>query len=128
MQDSLKVNVFCAMSKKRVYGPSFFFQEGTVNSEVYFAMLQNWLMKKLHEEESSDFIFQQDRALLHGCLKVKQYLNTTMPDSSDVPDRLTVYSYDDRLGVQTSRHVTSSSGDMCKASCMYLPFLESWMI
>lgn len=79
VRDSPKVNVFCAMSKKRVYGP-FFFEEGTVNGEVYLIMLQNWLMEKLHEEESSDFIFQQDGAPLHGCLKVRQYLHTPLPD------------------------------------------------
>lgn len=52
------------MSKKRVYGP-FFFEEGTVNGDAYLAMLQNWLMEKLHEEESADFIFQQDGAPPH---------------------------------------------------------------
>lgn len=57
-------HVFCAMSRKRVYGP-FFFEEGTVNSEVYLAMLQDWLIEKLHEEESADFVFQQDGAPAH---------------------------------------------------------------
>lgn len=61
------------MSKKRVYGP-FFFEGGTVNGDAYLAMLQNWLMEKLHEEESADFIFQQDGAPPH----FRYYLNTTL--------------------------------------------------
>ena len=38
VRDSPKVNVFCAISKKCVYG-SFFFEGTTVNSEAYLAML-----------------------------------------------------------------------------------------
>ena len=79
VRDSPKVNVFCAMSKKRVYG-AFFFEGATVNGEAYLAMLQNWLMDQLHEEESANFIFQQDGAPPHWCLTVRQYLNTTLPD------------------------------------------------
>ena len=40
VRDSPKVNVFCAISKKRVCGP-FFFEGTTVNSEAYLDMLQN---------------------------------------------------------------------------------------
>ena len=47
------------MSKKAVYGP-FFFERATVNGETYLDMLENWLMDKLSEKESGDFIFQQD--------------------------------------------------------------------
>ena len=59
LRDSLKVNVLCAISKKRVYGP-FFFEGTTVNSEAYLDMLQNWLMKFLFDGEQADFIFRQD--------------------------------------------------------------------
>ena len=38
-RDSPKVNVFCAISKKCVYGP--FFEGTTINSEAYLAMLQS---------------------------------------------------------------------------------------
>jgi hypothetical protein len=40
VQDSPKVNVFCAMSCKKVYGP-FFFQEKTVTGASYLDMLIN---------------------------------------------------------------------------------------
>lgn len=36
-RDSPKVNVFCAISKKTVYGPFFF--EGNVNRDVYLQMI-----------------------------------------------------------------------------------------
>ena len=78
-RDSPKVTVFCAMSKKAVYG-SFFFEGATVNGETYLDMLEKWLMDNLSEEESDDFIFQQDGAPPHWSLRVRQFLNTTLPD------------------------------------------------
>ena len=77
VRDSPKVNVFCAISKKCVYGP-FFFEGTTVNSEACLAMLQNWLMKLLFEGERADFIFQQDGAPPHWSFNVTQYLNATL--------------------------------------------------
>jgi len=41
--DSPKVNVFCANSSQKVYGP-FFFAEETVLGMTYLHMLQLWLM------------------------------------------------------------------------------------
>ena len=67
------------MSKKAVYGP-FFFEGATVNGETYLDMLEKWLMDNLSEEESDDFIFQQDGAPPHWSLRVRQFLNTTLPD------------------------------------------------
>ena len=78
-RDSPKVTVFCAMSKKAVYGP-FFFERATVNGETYLDMLENWLMDKLSEEESGDFIFQQDGAPPHWSLRVRQFLNVKLRD------------------------------------------------
>ena len=77
MRDSPKVNVFCAMSKKCVYGP-FLFEGTTVNNEAYLAMLQNWLMQLLFEGERADLIFQQVGAPPHWSLNVRQYLNATL--------------------------------------------------
>ena len=55
-RDSPKVNVFCAISKKRVYGP-FFFEGTTVNSEANVDMLQNQLMELLFDGEQAHLIF-----------------------------------------------------------------------
>ena len=57
VRDSPKVNVFCALSRKRVHG-SLFFEGKTINSEAYLAVLQNWLMELLIEGEQADYIFQ----------------------------------------------------------------------
>jgi hypothetical protein len=54
-RDSPKVNVFCAISLQRLYGP-FFFTETTVTGDTYLEMLRNWLMPQL-TEESEGFIF-----------------------------------------------------------------------
>ena len=73
VQDSPKVNVFCAIMKK-----PFFFEGTTVNSEAYLAMLQNWLIELLFEGKQADFIFRQDGATPHWSLNVRQYLNATL--------------------------------------------------
>ena len=60
--DSPKVNVFCAISSQKAYGP-FFFAEETVTGMIYLDMLQLWLMPQLQNVPT--FIFQQDRSPAH---------------------------------------------------------------
>ncbi|PSN47677.1 hypothetical protein C0J52_18682 [Blattella germanica] len=50
VRDSPKINVFCAVSHTKVYGP-FFFSEQTVNGARYLDMLQIWLMPQLNEQQ-----------------------------------------------------------------------------
>ena len=75
--ESPEVNVFCAVSSCKVYGP-FFFAEPTVTGIDYLDVLQLWLMPQL-EEDSEDFIFQQDRALLHFNFDVRAHLSANLP-------------------------------------------------
>ena len=63
-RDSPKVNVFCAVSPKKVYGP-YFFEENTITGTKYLQMLQNWLLAEL-QGDANDFVFQQDGAPPHG--------------------------------------------------------------
>jgi len=49
-RDSPKVNVFCAISRRRVFDP-FFFAEDSVTGKVYLDMLENWLMPQRTDEE-----------------------------------------------------------------------------
>ena len=58
----------------------FFFEEETVNDDTYLDMLELWLMERMSVEESDDFIFAQDGAPPHCSLRVRQFLNTTLPD------------------------------------------------
>jgi hypothetical protein len=62
-RDSPKVNVFCSLSCRKLYGP-FFFAKGTVTGQSYLDMMQLWLMPQM-QDDSKDFLFQQDRALPH---------------------------------------------------------------
>ncbi|PNF17518.1 hypothetical protein B7P43_G16941, partial [Cryptotermes secundus] len=64
-RDSPKVNVFCAVSQDKVYGP-FFFEGNTVTGTSLQA-------------DSHDFIFQQDGALPHWHLMVRAFLNEKVP-------------------------------------------------
>jgi hypothetical protein len=75
-RDSPKVNVFCALSVRQVYGP-FFFPEKTVNGIMYLRMLQNWLFPQLQDELQN--IFQQDGAPPHFLNGVREWLNNFVP-------------------------------------------------
>jgi hypothetical protein len=62
VRDSPKVNVFCTLSKERMYYP-FFSMEMTITGIVYLAMLQQILIPQLEEDDQEDCIhFQQDGA------------------------------------------------------------------
>ena len=77
IRDSPKVNVFCAISSCKVYRP-FFFAEPTVTGINCLDMLQLWLMLQL-QDDSEDFIFQQDEALPHFYFDVRAHLNANLP-------------------------------------------------
>ena len=77
MRDSPKVNVFCAMSKEKVYGPEFF-DEPTVTGNSYLKLLKKKVMPKL-KKDSVNFIFQQDGAPPHWKTEVRDYLDSTLP-------------------------------------------------
>jgi hypothetical protein len=58
--DSPKVNVFCAISKERVYGP-FFFMKTSITGIGYADMLQEFHIPQLNEDDQEGCIhFQQD--------------------------------------------------------------------
>ncbi|GBM18525.1 hypothetical protein AVEN_38107-1 [Araneus ventricosus] len=67
--DSAKVNVFCAISSRKLYGP-FLFSERSVTSNVYLDMLvikcyldmlEVWLMSQL-DSDSTDYIVRALRS------------------------------------------------------------------
>lgn len=76
-RDSPKCNVFCAVSKSKVYGP-FFFAEKTVTGIAYLDMLEHWLFPQL-EEDLEDLVFQQDGAPPHWHCEVRNFLNEKLP-------------------------------------------------
>ncbi|KAJ4452242.1 hypothetical protein ANN_03760 [Periplaneta americana] len=76
-RDSPNVNVFCALSQRKLYGP-FFFIEATVTRHSYLDMLEQWLVPQLRQDLDDDFNFQQDGAPPHFHNVVRVYLNTEM--------------------------------------------------
>jgi hypothetical protein len=72
-----KVNVFCAMSKTKIYRP-FFFAEKTIEGFSYLDMLQSWLFPQ-PEQDEADIILQQDRAPPHFHRELRIHLNETLP-------------------------------------------------
>ena len=78
-RDSPKLNVFCAISRRKVYGP-FFFSEATVTGVSYLDALQLWLFPQLEEAEPENFIWQQDGAPPHWHNSVRDWLNDVVPN------------------------------------------------
>jgi hypothetical protein len=76
MQDSPKLNVFCAESKKQVYGP-FFFADATVTGHLCLDMQEYCLVSQL---DVNNAIWQQDGAPPHYHRYVTRYLNQTFPE------------------------------------------------
>jgi hypothetical protein len=72
------MNVFCALSKERVYGP--FFMETTITGIVYLDMLQQFPIPQLDEDDKGGRIHsQQDGAPPHYLRQVREYLSTRFP-------------------------------------------------
>jgi hypothetical protein len=69
--------VLWAISKEKVYGP-FFFVKITITGNSYLDMLTIWRLPQL-EEDSNDFIFQQDGAPPHFHMAVRNHLNAHLP-------------------------------------------------
>jgi hypothetical protein len=79
VRDSPKVNVFCPLSKERVYGPVFF-MEIIITGIMYLDMLQQFLIPQLDRNDKKGPIhFQQDGAPPHYLGEVRQYLNAHFP-------------------------------------------------
>lgn len=75
VRDSPKVNVFCAVSHFKVYGP-FFFMEKTINGGVYLDMLEHFLIPQINQDEQQvPFYFQQDGAPPHFHGEVRAFLD-----------------------------------------------------
>jgi hypothetical protein len=75
VRDSLKVNVFCALSKEMVYGP--FFMETTITGIVYLDMLQQFLIPLLDEDDQDGCIHFQHFPYYLG--EVREYLSARFP-------------------------------------------------
>ncbi|PSN42513.1 hypothetical protein C0J52_16160, partial [Blattella germanica] len=65
-RDYPKINVFCAVSHPKVYGPF-----------LYLDMLHSWLIPQLNEQQD-DFVFQQDGALPHWHTDARDYLDEVL--------------------------------------------------
>jgi hypothetical protein len=78
-RDSPKVNVFCAISRTRVFGP-FFFVENTVTGTTYLDMLKEWLFPQLQEGRIRRLHFAARRdSAAHFHREVRRFLNEHLP-------------------------------------------------
>ena len=75
-RSSPKVNVWCGVSRNKVYGP-FFFAEKTIRHETYLDMLQLFMLPQLEQDDNMDIVFQQDGAPPHWAWDVRNFLNAT---------------------------------------------------
>lgn len=76
-RDTPKVNVWCAVSKEKIYGP-FFFAEKTISGTVYTDMLEIFFYPQLEQENILNVIyFQQDGAPPHFSLIARESVRRT---------------------------------------------------
>jgi hypothetical protein len=80
--DSPKVNVFCAISNKNVFGP--FFIGNTVTGLSYLDMLMNWMMPQLHEVHMTSFSNKMVHLLTSTWMCTITCLPTFQNDGLDV--------------------------------------------
>ena len=74
-----KVNVWCAMSSKRLTGP-FFFEGDTVDGPKYLSMLQEFFIPEVRKmKKMRSIVFQQDGAPPHFAADVRRFLDKTFP-------------------------------------------------
>ena len=73
---SPKVNVFCAVSHKKMHSP-FFFTEATVTGDSFLDMLENWLLPQLNINYD-DYILQLDGAPPHFHRNVQVLLSRVL--------------------------------------------------
>jgi len=79
-----KVTVWCGITAEKVIGP-YFFQDVhgkaiTVNGERYRAMIRDFLMPKVEENEMQGYWFQQDGATAHTSLETMNLLQQIFPN------------------------------------------------
>lgn len=117
-QDSSKLNVFCAISRQKVYGP-FFFGEATVIGTSYLDVLQLWLFPQLVEDKPNNFIWQQYGALPHWHNNIHDWLNITVPEcwiGRKGPNDIVLHGlYTHQIG----HHVISTCGGSIKDVCLH---------
>ena len=77
VRDSPKLNVFCAVSSVKVYGP-FCLPEPTVTGISYPDMVVKYLVPQLQQDMAGDFVFQRGGAPQHFRREVTSYLNRTV--------------------------------------------------
>jgi hypothetical protein len=129
--DFPKLNVFCAISYRKICGP-FFFAEATVTGATYLDMLEQWLLPQL-EEDSVDFIFQHD-----GAPPPPPHITITTFRATSMTD-----CHNDGLAVQLrgiknccighhipqiSSHVIPSCGVTSRIVCLYHHLQTQWLM
>ena len=68
------------MSRRKIYGP-FFFLERTTNGNIFFDMLQQWLMLRVQEDDGNEHIPQLDRISPHFKIVVRTFLDEDLPNT-----------------------------------------------
>ena len=69
--NSPQLNVWCAVSKTQSIG-SFFFEDKTINEEIYLSMLQNFFLPEVRRLYKVHLIiFRQDGASPHFTIDMR---------------------------------------------------------
>ena len=76
---SPKLNVWCDLMHSQIIEP-FVFAESTITADIYLNILKLYVVSQI-EEFQPWVVFQQDGALPHRGLMVRNFLNETLPNT-----------------------------------------------
>ena len=76
VRNSHKINVFCTMSNRKIYGP-FVFLERIINGNILLDMLQQ---QSMPQDDDNEFILQLDGAPPHFNNVVRTFLTENLPN------------------------------------------------
>jgi hypothetical protein len=115
--DSLKVNIFCAVSREKWHGP-IFSNEATVTGDSFLDMLENWLLPQLNTNYD-DYILQLDGAapiitLMYECFSIVFFL---IAGSDVLQTQTTTFSLGHPVG-RILHHAISFFGGKLKTAFM----------
>ncbi|GFW03759.1 uncharacterized protein TNCV_2538701 [Trichonephila clavipes] len=91
--DTPKMNDFCTISRRKVYG-AFVFGEPTASGSAYLDTLQLLLFPHLKESKPDEFIWKQCGAPPQWYLSVRVWVNITVLDQGSASTPIQLVSHD----------------------------------
>ena len=125
-RDSPKLNVFCSVSKRTVYGP-FIFEGQTVTGRSYLEMLTIWLIPQQAAEDITNVFSKMGSRRTSISLSAHLSRSTCQRDGLAALDKMTRCFASGPRDHRTWPFVTFSFGGTWRTESMYLHYPQPWI-